>query len=190
MVRIAANGRNMCNSIQNQIRQIWSLGSTLQKSQQFAPNPEVTHYWYCCNADSHTSYDMTDRLTRCHQMFDTESSCNYELKHVGFYSVDTVSLNDATPGTESRPTPHTAVASTLLVNPVMETETVQSSQFSLISVQSHDCSNNDSNLTARAMNSTFNILFDDLLQGVSTDMISVSSVMQQEVHKVFIDTQT
>ncbi|XP_031729688.1 uncharacterized protein LOC116397914 [Anarrhichthys ocellatus] len=64
--------------------------------------------------------DMIDRLKKSYRMMRTQSSCNYELKPVEFYNVNTVNLNDALPNTDCRPTAVTEEEPTLLDEAVDE----------------------------------------------------------------------
>lgn len=153
--------------------------------------------------------DMIDRLRKYHKVLGTESSCNYELKPVAFYNVKTAILNDAIPETESQPTTHTAAVSNALVddapqkesNPSapkintvvpdvtvnivhevpadMETEPELSSQFSLISVTSHDTPQSESNVSAPIINT---VASDNVLHDISCKLSKLSK-QQREKHK-------
>ncbi|KAI3352191.1 hypothetical protein L3Q82_021002, partial [Scortum barcoo] len=70
--------------------------------------------------------DMIDRLLKYHRILGTQSSCNYELKPVEFYNVNTINQSDAIPDTESQPTTHPAAVSTALLDDALQNEsTVQ-----------------------------------------------------------------
>ena len=160
---------------------------------------------------------MIDRLITYHKILGTKSSCNYELKPVEFYNVNTANLNDATQDAESRPTTHTAAVSTALLGDddslqnemgmsAPKTNTVvtdvsdkigrkvttdmatKSEPSRMNSVTSHDGPQSGSKSTAARTNSDAIDFPDNILQEMS--ITSRSSGEQQEVHVICPYTQT
>ncbi|MPV02334.1 hypothetical protein FVA96_24365, partial [Escherichia coli] len=132
--------------------------------------------------------DMIDRLKKSHRMMDTQSSCNYELKPVEFYNVNTVNLNGGLPNTDCRPTAvpvdesnsPTATDQTSSPETTPHTPAVKQPEV-LITTSSHDAPHTESESTAQVINPVLSDPSDDILTAESSDIIFTSSVRQKEV---------
>nr|XP_040030752.1 uncharacterized protein LOC120818062 isoform X1 [Gasterosteus aculeatus aculeatus] len=132
--------------------------------------------------------DMIDRLKKSHRMMDTQSSCNYELKPVEFYNVNTVNLNGGLPNTDCRPTAvpvdesNSPIATDQTSSPETTPHTPAVNQPEvLITTSSHDAPHTESESTAQVINPVLSDPSDDILTAESSDIIFTSSVRQQEV---------
>ena len=135
--------------------------------------------------------DMIDRLIKYHTILGTQSSCNYELKPVEFNDVNTAILSAAVPQTESQTTTHTAPLPTLSHDAFPRQSSLSAPKINTDGtgdiVQEVSADMNESMSTLAKVNSDVSAT---LLQGVATDITSISSMTQQEVHVILPNTRT